>query len=114
MVAGSSAVGLQDVGYLKLDGLDWAPDGGWSDLGRVELIEGHTYAVVTADDHFAKFYVVSLSGDRATLDWAYQVDRGNRELSVGAPVTALSPDPAGSAKQGTGPSGIVPFGGTSR
>lgn len=88
MYAASSGVRIQDVGYIDLEDLDWAPDGGWSENGRVELIRGHTYVVRTADSHYAKFNVVSLFSDRVTLDWAYQVDRDNRELSVGGDVTA--------------------------
>ncbi len=88
MHAVSTRTRIQDMGYMPMVDLDWAPDGGWSPAGRVELIPGHTYAVLTADGFYAKFHVASLSSDRAVVDWAVQLDRGNRELSVQPPVTA--------------------------
>ena len=99
MYAATSSVGIQDLGFMRMDELDWAPDRGWSEQGRVEVIEGHTYAVLTADDHYAKFYVDSISGDRVSIDWAYQIDRGNRELSIETPVTSTG------SGTGTTPSG---------
>lgn len=79
-------VDIQDAGYASsLDAVDFAPSSGWSPTGAVELIEGHAYVVWTADDHYAKFRVTDVSlpasgPARVTFDWAYQVDRGNREL----------------------------------
>jgi len=72
---------IQDAGYVALDDVDYSPEAGWSEAGWVELIEGHSYLVWTRDDHFAKFFVVRVSFDSVTIDWAYQEDRGNPELA---------------------------------
>lgn len=84
MFAAFNDVLIQDAGYThSLDEVDFAPTAGWSANGTVELIEGHSYvAWMTLDNHFAKFRVVSLTPApaRAVIDWAYQVDAGNREL----------------------------------
>lgn len=71
---------IQDAGYLALEDVDWAPEEGWATAGEVPLIEGHSYVVWTWDNHFAKFRVASVTGDRVVIDWAYQVDEGNPEL----------------------------------
>lgn len=77
---------IQDAGYAStLDAVDFAPNGGWSPTGSVELIEGHCYVVWTRDNHYAKFRVTQFipqgSGpERVEFDWAYQVDTGNPEL----------------------------------
>lgn len=77
---------IQDAGYASdLDAVDFAPNGGWSPTGSVELIEGHCYVVWTRDDHYAKFRVTSFIAQSqgpplVQFDWAYQVDPGNREL----------------------------------
>jgi hypothetical protein len=72
---------IQDMGpTASLDDIDWAPGGGWSPSGTVEVIPGHSYVVWTWDNHYAKFRVVSVTSTRVIVDWAYQVDRGNREL----------------------------------
>jgi hypothetical protein len=76
---------IQDDGYRDLDSVDWAPDDGWSPTGDVRLIEGHSYVVWTWDDHYAKFYVRSLSPQEVVIDWAYQIDRGNQELRAPGP-----------------------------
>jgi hypothetical protein len=74
-------VDIQDFGYTKdLDDLDWAPDNGWSKVGWCELIVGHSYAVWTADDHYAKFRVTSKNGMSVLVDWAYQIAVANPEL----------------------------------
>lgn len=71
---------IQDAGYAStLDAVDFAPTTGWAPSGTVELIAGHCY-VVWALDHYAKFRVTSVGSGRMTMDWAYQVDPGNREL----------------------------------
>jgi len=72
---------IQDMGpTASLDDIDWAPNSGWSPTGTVEAVPGHAYVVWTWDDHYAKFRVVSVNGLRVIVDWAYQVDPGNREL----------------------------------
>jgi len=74
---------IQDMGPVtSLDDIDWAPSSGWSPTGMVEAIPGHAYVVWTWDDHYAKFRVVSANGTRMIVDWAYQVDPGNRELKA--------------------------------
>jgi hypothetical protein len=73
---------IQDFGYTaSLDEVDWAPEDGWSELGWVEVIEGHSYILWTDDNRFAKFHVVDTDGNSILLDWAYQPDIGNPELS---------------------------------
>jgi hypothetical protein len=77
------ATEIQDAGYAStLDAVDFAPNGGWSPTGTVELIVGHCYIVWTRDDHYAKFRVTQLSASQVRFDWAYQVDAGNPELVV--------------------------------
>jgi hypothetical protein len=83
--------GIQDWGFGSIDDLDWAPTAGWSPANRVEAIPGHTYAVVTPDGYYAKFHVLDVSPERAVIDWAVQLDRGNRELSVEMPVSGSAP-----------------------
>ena len=78
---------IQDAGFgASLDDVDWAPTGGWSPTGSVELIPGHNYVVWTRigspDVHYAKFRVTGLTPHLVTFDWAYQVAPGNRELRV--------------------------------
>jgi len=84
MYAAYTDTDIQDAGYDAgtLDAVDFAPDGGWSPDGSVQLVEGHNYVVWTHDNHYAKFRVIQLSSapDRVVLDWAYQTDTGNREL----------------------------------
>lgn len=73
---------IQDFGYTaSLDDVDWAPEDGWSGVGWVELIEGHSYIIWTADNRFAKFRVVDINDTSVLLDWAYQPKIGNPELA---------------------------------
>lgn len=79
---------IQSLGWTEtMDDISWAPDQGWSvNPDGVELIAGHTYVVWTHDNYFAKFRVVSISETAGTpsaavIDWAYQIDQGNPELS---------------------------------
>jgi hypothetical protein len=76
---------LQSAGWVEsLDELDWAPQSGWTldEADVVRLYAGHGYLVWTWDNHFAKFRVRELGEDYVVLDWAYQVDEGNPELTV--------------------------------
>jgi hypothetical protein len=83
MVAPFTDTDIQDAGYANtLDAIDWAPNGGWSPTGTVELIAGHCYVVWTHDNHFAKFRVSRISNGSLVMDWAYQVDPGNPELAA--------------------------------
>lgn len=90
MFAAFTDTDIQDAGYaLSLDAVDWAPDAGWSPSGSVQLIPGHNYLVWTHDNHYAKLRVTAVSGSpaRISLDWAYQTDPGNPELSAQRPRT---------------------------
>jgi hypothetical protein len=76
---------IQDAGYVSsLDAVDFAPgpESGWSPSGTVEAVTGHAYVVWTRDNHFAKFRVTAVGPTQVTLDWAYQIDPGNRELKA--------------------------------
>jgi len=76
---------IQDAGYVtSLDEVDFAPDpeSGWSPSGTVEAVAGHAYVVWTRNNHFAKFRVTAVGPTQIVLDWAYQVDPGNRELKA--------------------------------
>ncbi len=73
---------IQDAGFVPLEVIDVAPRDGWSPRGEVPLIRGHSYVVWTWDGHFAKFHVVALDSERVVLEWAYQLDPDNVELSV--------------------------------
>ncbi len=86
---------IQDMGYTtSMDDVDFSPSQGWSTVGWLEAIEGHTYVIWTADNHYAKIRITAL-GDPATsgaiFDWAYQIDSGNRELK---PAVKPQHDPA--------------------
>ena len=71
---------IQDAGYVELRDVDYAPPAGWSDDGVVEAIIGHSYILLTRDNHYAKFEVRSRSASGVVIDWAYQVDPDNPEL----------------------------------
>ena len=76
---------IQYAGYVSsLDEIGWAPDGGWSVevADTVTLYEGHASYVWTWDNHFAKFKVTHIGFDYVVMDWAYQIDEGNPELSI--------------------------------
>lgn len=75
---------IQDVGFTEtFDEIGYAPQNGWSQLGYVELILGHTYVIWTSDYHFAKMRVVSINSGigMVSFDWAYQTDADNPELA---------------------------------
>jgi hypothetical protein len=75
---------IQDMGFTyDFDEIGYAPDTtvGWSDVGWLEIIEGHTYVIWTADDHFAKLRVTNIGFPLVVFQWAYQVDQSNPELA---------------------------------
>lgn len=87
-VIGGSPNDIQDLGFTEsMDEVSWAPGDGWSvSPNGVELIKGHTYVVWTHDLYYAKFRVIetfSSSGSPSAvlIDWAYQIDQDNPELS---------------------------------
>lgn len=76
-------VDIQDMGYTSdFDEIGYAPDSGWSEVGWVEVIFGHTYIIWTSDNHFAKIRVYQVFEPSFILiDWAYQGAVGNPELA---------------------------------
>lgn len=87
LVAGSGQTGIQDAGVTTggISQYDFAPTAGWLFGGQLELVPQHTYVIWTDDDHYAKVFVKQVTTDSVVLDWAYQVDKSNRELKVGPP-----------------------------
>jgi len=74
---------IQDYGYTEsFDDVGYAPADGWSPLGYVECIPGHTYVIWTDDDHYAKMRISALNTNFVEFDWAYQTAVGNPELKV--------------------------------
>jgi len=74
---------IQDMGFTKdLNEITFAPDTGWSELGYVEVIPGHTYVIWTWDYHYAKLRVTYVpdSHDYMQFEWAYQTAPNNQEL----------------------------------
>ncbi len=80
---------LQDMGYTSnFTDIGYAPDSGWSALGFVELIKGHTYVIWTRDSHYAKMRVLAINlNGSVSFQWAYQTAGDNRELV--APIVPL-------------------------
>jgi len=77
---------IQDVGnaYYFNNFIGYAPTDGWSDLGYVEIIEGHSYVIYTDDNHFALLTAVTINPSGSiTFGWAYQTEADNPELSPG-------------------------------
>ena len=84
--AGNSLTDIQDMGYtVDFDVITYAPADGWSQLGYVEAVEGHTYVIWTDDDHYAKVRITSISPSGViSFQWAYQTsqtDLGRPELA---------------------------------
>jgi len=86
---------LQDYGTfldgddVRLDWVDWAPESGYSQTGRAELIFGHAYIVEIQGPepnelHYAKFAVVTIRNNsrQVVIDWAYQEVSGLPELKA--------------------------------
>ncbi len=82
IIVPDTATYIQDMGYTEsFDDIGYAPLYGWSSKGILEAIEGHTYVFWTRDNHFAKIRILSIN-EKLCFEWAYQVDEGNRELSI--------------------------------
>jgi hypothetical protein len=83
LVHAVNGVKIQDAGYVALIDVDFGPpsDQGWSADGIVEAIPGHSFIVLTPENHYAKFEVRSHSATGIVIDWAYQIDPGNPELA---------------------------------
>ena len=79
--AANTATDLQDMGFTSdFDEINRAPLDGWSNLGYVEIIPGHTYVIWTDDYHYAKMRVQSVNSSSVTFQWAYQTDQDNIQL----------------------------------
>lgn len=92
-------VRIQDYGYVGFDVLTYAPSAGWSRSGRVEAIEGHSYALeIEAPGggpvNYAKVEVLDLPPNRIEMFWGYQAVPGEPELKL-PPSAELDPTPAG-------------------
>jgi hypothetical protein len=80
LIFAASGTLIQDTGFVDLVDVDYAPPSGWSADGVVEAIPGHSYIVLTRNNHYAKFSVKSRDGSGMLMDWAYQIDPDNPEL----------------------------------
>lgn len=80
---------IQDAGFAEMDDITWAPADGWTQQAMAELVEGHVYIIWTRDDHYAKFRVTHVDPREVEFDWAYQIARGNQELSADVEVVPL-------------------------
>jgi len=79
---------IQDFGFTEsLDELGWAPTEGWSKVGWLEAIDGHSYYIWTAEENFAKFRIDATDSRNKslTISWAYQTEVGNPELVPSRP-----------------------------
>jgi hypothetical protein len=80
---GIAGTDFQDMGYRdSLDGVDFSPANGWANLDFMEIVDGHTYVIWTANDHYAKMHVELIASGYVRFTWAYQTDLSNPELAV--------------------------------
>jgi hypothetical protein len=86
---GDNGAAIQDMGYTEsFDEITFAPYEGWSQFPYVEAIEGHTYVLRTEEGNYSKIRITQLNPGMPrymVFDWGYQIDTGNRELSIGTP-----------------------------
>jgi hypothetical protein len=90
VVANPSRVVLQDFGVftdngaLIFEGVSWAPEDGYSQTGKIELVPGHIYVVeIRAPQlHYAKFGVTGAYTGSVDIIWAYQTIPGLPELKA--------------------------------
>ncbi len=76
---------IQDMGSTyNIYDIPYAPTSGWSPTKDEIAITGHTYVIRTWDNHYAKVRVFSVSGDKISFDWAFQLVQGNRQLKQSA------------------------------
>jgi len=74
---------IQDMGYTAdFDEIDYAParTDGWSPTGTAEPILGHTYVLLTRENHYAKIRITGLNADEMAFEWAFQLVPFNRQL----------------------------------
>ena len=94
VVANAASVRIQDFGVFAdnggnvvFEGVSWAPAGGYSQTGRLELVAGHVYVVeivepATQELHYAKFGIDGINSGSVSLIWAYQLIVGLPELKA--------------------------------
>jgi len=78
---------IQDMGATQnIYDITYAPISGWVPLVEGENVKyteakvGHTYVILTWDNHFAKVRISSITTERIFFDWAYQLLEGERQL----------------------------------
>ncbi|HED06658.1 MAG TPA: hypothetical protein ENI57_00915 [Ignavibacteria bacterium] len=77
---------IQDMGQtVDIYDVSTAPLNGWSKTKDAVAKVGHTYVIWTWDNHFAKVRINSITNDRITFDWAYQLVEGNDLLKAKRP-----------------------------
>lgn len=74
---------IQDMGATEdIYDITKVPEDGWVSLKEGEnvkyakAIPGHTYVIITWDNHAAKIRVNRITGERMFFDWAYQMVEG--------------------------------------
>ncbi len=78
------------VGNLVFEGVSWAPLGGYSATGVLEIVAGHIYVIKITESgvgtHYAKLGIVAVdpspSVDSVLALWAYQLIEGLPELAA--------------------------------
>lgn len=84
IVCADLSTDIQDMGWAySFDDISYAPTTGWSTTGDATAVPNHIYVVWTRTNNYAKIYVRSVSSMEIIFDWAYQLEPGNRELSIG-------------------------------
>jgi hypothetical protein len=84
---GTSYIDLSNGSFIKDMGatndiydIDYAPSTGWT-TDAVAIV-GHTYAIWTYDNYYAKIRVSNIVGSRLIFDWAFQAVQGNTQLKI--------------------------------
>jgi hypothetical protein len=87
----AAGVDIQDFGYVYWEAVSVAPDHGWAESGRAEVILGHMYVVRIQSGpssyNYAKIEVIDLIDDvedlddKVELNWAYQPVENLPELA---------------------------------
>ena len=78
---------IQDMGYTEdIYEIPYAPITGWEPIVEGENVKyteaeiGHTYVILTWDNHYAKLRIKEITSERLIFDWAYQLVEGERQL----------------------------------
>lgn len=71
-------------GELIFEGVSWAPAEGYSQTGKLELVEDHIYVleIQAPQLHYAKFGVTGTNAGSVDIIWAYQTIPGLPELKA--------------------------------